>query len=236
VPPRLDIPASNTVTSWTFDRGDHTITIQKVRPVMLPAPPDEALPADPARQGAFRQILANRPRRELVCLSATVYDHRATLLRWFGSNGRMFEAWSNIDFNLMRGVGAVQQGDTEHYLLYLGLGNVDTARLAARWSEFGRSYRPPAIPTLPPLAETQPTLVVTKGDPTSAEMNALNALHELYRLEHPRLKASHERMCILNAQLAAERIANPPKPPDLIIKSCRVSGQATIPAAKGGSQ
>ncbi len=237
-PPRLDVPARNTVTSRTYDRGDHSITIEKVRPVLLPAPPEtsEMRPPDLARQAAFRQLLANRPRRELVCLSATVYDHRATLLRWSGSNGRTFEAWSNIDFNLMRGVGAVKQGDTEHYLLYLGLGNVDTVRLAAQWSKFGRSYWPPAIPTLPPVAETQPTLLVTKGDPTSADLNALNALHELYRMEHSRLKASHEWMCLLNAQLAAERLSNPPKPPDLIIKSWRVSGQASIPAAKGDSQ
>ena len=236
--PRLEVPPDHTIASRVLDLGDHTVTIERVRPVELPAPPPPAVNSatDPQQLAALRAKLAARPARKMLMLSATVYDHRATRLQGSGKDGRQIEAWSNIDFDLLRGLGALRRGEDEFYFLYLGIGAIDTARLGERMAAAGRIYRPPVVPPLPASAESQPAFVVTMGDPGPEDLAGIDALHELYRLEHQRLKVAREYARLAAERLAADRLLNPPKPPDIIIKSWRLSGQASVPGWKGGAR
>ena len=119
-PPRLNIPAQNTLTSKNHQVGDHTVTIEEVIPVELPPHPAPPVARTAAQQQAFLQSRPARPKREMVNFSSTVYDHRATVIDWRSKdNTRSFRAWSNIDFNYIRGIHNIQHGDT--HLIYFWL-------------------------------------------------------------------------------------------------------------------
>ncbi len=233
-PPRLSIPAQNTLTSRTHDFGDHTVTIQEVIPVALPPRPATKAPPTEAQKQAFLQSRPARPKIKTVNFSTTVYDHIATVIEWHSKDRtRSFRAWSNIDFNYIRGIHNIQHGDTHLIYFYFGIGNVDTRWMASRFSRFKWVYQKPVIPELPASPETNPTFVVVKGDPGPEDLEGLQVLHDLYKAEHPRLKAAAEYQKIQNELHAAELRANPPKAPDIIIKHWSISNQLTVPAQKG---
>ena len=237
-PPSLQVPEENTLTSETYDLGDHTVTIQEVIPVALPPRPAPPAPATDAQKLAARQFLAAQPKRESTSLSATVYDRQATLIEWRSKdNTRSFKAWSNIDFNYLRGITNIQQGDTHRFYFYFGIGTVDTAWMASRFARFKRPYQKPVIPELPASPETNPVFVITKGEPAAEDLESIQALHDLYKAEHLRLKAAYTYQQRKNKEQAAELLAHPPKAPDLTLKHWTASNQITLPVAKkGGAQ
>jgi hypothetical protein len=174
-------------------------------------------------------------------LSGTIYDGETTHIRWQGSTpGRSFEAWSNINFDYLRGLGTLRLPSSEILILAMGMGEVDTARLAARFASVGRPYQPPSIPALPASPETDPAYIVVKGDPTPDELAPITALHALYQYEHARLKAARDHTARLNAERRAWQQAHPPQPEDIVIKHWNSSGHQTAPAAgaseEGGDQ
>ena len=237
-PPSLQVPEENTLTSETYDRGDHTVTIQEVIPVALPPRPAPPAPATDAQRLAARQFLAAQPKRESSCVSATVYDRQATLIEWRSKdNTRSFQAWSNIDFNYLRGITQIQQGDIRRFYFYFGIGTVNTTWMASRFARFNRPYQKPVIPELPASPETNPAFVITKGEPVAEDLESIQALHDIYKAEHLRLKAALEYQQRTNKEQAAELLAHPPKAPDLTLKHWTASNQITLPvAAKGGAQ
>jgi hypothetical protein len=237
-PPILQIPEENTLTSQTYDCGDHTVTIQEVIPVALPPRPAPPALATDTQRLAARQFLATQSKHESSCLSATVYDQHATRIEWRSKdNTRSLQAWSNIDFNYLRGITQIQQGDTRRYYFYFGIGTVDTTWMASRFARFKRPYQKPVIPELPASPETNPVFVITKGEPTADDLESLQALHDLYKAEHLRLKAAFEYQQRKNKEQAAELLAHQPKAPDLTLKHWTASNQVTLPvAAKGGAQ
>ena len=171
---------------------------------------------------------------ETVNFSTTVYDCRATVIDWRSKdNTQSFRAWSNINFNYIRGIHNIQHGDTHLVYFHLGIGNVDTRWMTSLFTRFNRVYQKPVIPELPPSPETNPTFVVVKGEPGPEDLKNLQVLHDLYRAEHVRLKAAYEYQKIQNELRAAELRANPPKAPNLILKHWTISNQVTVPKKKG---
>lgn len=235
-PPRLHIPAQNTLKSEIHDFGDHTVTIEEVIPVALPPRPQPPAVLTAAQRQALIQSRPARSKIESVNLSTTVYDRRATLIDWTSKDRtQRFRAWSNIDFNYLRGITNIQHGDTHLLYFYFGIGNVDTQWIASRFSRFNRTYQKPIIPELPASPETQPTFVIVKGDPGSEDLAGIRVLHDLYKAEHGRLKAAFEYQKIQNELHAADLRANPPQAPDLILKHWTISNQITVPTQKGGT-
>ena len=230
-PPRLLIPASNTLSSKTYQAGDHTVTIQEVLPVELPPRPVPPPPLTAAQRQSFLATRALQPKLQFVCLSSTVYDHWATHITWRDNEGKhVFEAWSNVDFEFLRGVTNIRQGDTTRIYFHLGIGSVDTEKMATRYARFNKPYQKPSIPELPTSPETEPTFIVTKGDPSPEDLEKIQILHDLYKTEHARLKTAAEYTRTQNALRAAELAANPPKAPDIIVKRWSLSNQKTIPS------
>lgn len=233
-PPRLNIPPQNTLTSKTHQVGDHTVTIEEVIPVALPSRPPPPAAPDEARRQAFLQSRPARSKIETVNFSTTVYDRRATVIEWHSKDRtRSFRAWSNIDFNHIRGIHDIQHGDTHLIYFYFGIGNVDTRSMASLSSRFNRVYQKPVIPELPASPETQPTFVVVKGDPGPEDLAGLQILHDIYKAEHARIKAAAEYQEIQNELHAAELRANPPQAPDLVLKHWTISKQITVKSKKG---
>jgi hypothetical protein len=109
--------------------------IEEVSP--MPLPPRLETP-----QQTADQVLASGARRlELsravpLSFAATVFDHAATRLCWQSADRtRTFEAWSNLDFGFLRGVTRFEHGAVR-YLLNFGFGEEDTAKEAARQSNY----------------------------------------------------------------------------------------------------
>lgn len=154
-----------------------------------PAPPPADLtdPEVAARMAAFR---ASKRKTEIVLVSATVYDHRQTYLRWWpnGRPEREMGAWVDFDASLLTGFANYSWGE-RRFALIMGLGNEDTARRQRFEAMRGRTYTPPAIPEIPAGGSG---FVVAKGDADApGALDLVNSLVDLYRAEQPRLAAAY---------------------------------------------
>ncbi|RYZ70544.1 MAG: hypothetical protein EOP09_05930 [Proteobacteria bacterium] len=106
-----------------------------VRRVEDPGFPDPTPPApaviDPATVAAFKNSPAylewqeKQTRTTSLFLSASVVDHRATLLRWWEA-GKEYQAWSNLDFKYLTGFASFSKGD-RHFVTFMGVGDVSSA-------------------------------------------------------------------------------------------------------------
>ena len=117
--------------------GNHTITLNRIAPPTFPSPTPTPAPQTGANTNAAHHGPQTRSARgndpggnadktlQIVFLSATVYDHQFTALRWCGGVNPEFSAYVNLDFNCFAGVEQIETADTV-YLIFLGLGD-DTA-------------------------------------------------------------------------------------------------------------
>jgi hypothetical protein len=241
-PMRVDQPAPLPVMPATTHTIKTTIEIVK-RPPPAPAPAPPAVPSPPLDAAALARLAALRAERrstELVFLSATVYDHQRTLLRWH-PNGRPDQemtAWSNLDWNDFCGLGSYTWNNRK-FVLFMGIGNESTAARAGgarRTDRAGQASQAPALPT------GGPAFVVTQGDPTDpAATDLITGLHELYQTEGPRLKAARLGREQANREREAAIRAHPPIPADIIIRCypCERPAKrqpAASAPAQGGAQ
>ena len=119
--------------------GDHSIYLNAVVPPILPVAPPASRTPSAAEVAEAEVAEAREPRKkfDVLFLSATVYDRRVTEIRWQGETGE-HRFFSNIDFNLLIGVGGLETSDTI-YTLMLALGNEPSAEsdgLAQKCSHF----------------------------------------------------------------------------------------------------
>ena len=129
------------------------------------APRTSAFPIDLTTR---RLLMQERYRRlRLVFVSATVYDHRWSFVRWRanGAGNRNFAAWSNVDFNHFTGIGGFDLSGLR-FSFFMPVTNQDTVRLKARMEAAGGQYVPPQPPDLP---EWEPAFVLVEGDPTDMD-------------------------------------------------------------------
>lgn len=198
------------------------VTVDVVKDPKIPEPEEPAPAAiDPEKAAAFRARMAARPRPVFLNLSAVVYDHECTRLRWRakgaqGTPGTEYEAWSNVDWELLAGHGRIVHEGVE-YQLFIALILEDPAarrRLAAR---FGKPYVPPPVPELPP--DETPAFVVTQGDPADVTATAsISALHAYFGEHRMDLVAAREARKEAQRQREAELRAHPPEPEDVHIR------------------
>jgi hypothetical protein len=209
------------------------ITVEQVVNPGLPdpAPAPAASAPDPEKLAAFRAMMAARPRPVFIMLSATVYDHECTLLRWH-PNGRPdleMNAWSNIDFELLAGRTRFSHNGTEYHL-FLGLGREDSAARRRLAERLGRPYTPPVLPDLPP--DETPGYVVTQGDATDAAATApITALHEFFAANTALLQAEYEARLLARSEREAYLRAHPPEPKDITVRFWQRENQVARPGA-----
>jgi len=207
------------VTGLPPVRKEVTATVHVVDDPHLPAPAPPPQPADmsdPAAPPQAAGVPADDAEPEMVSLSATVYDHQRTLLRWHanGTPDQVMTAWSNLDFNHFCGFASYTYRGRE-FSLTMGLGNESTAGMVAGAQADGGANQPPVIPQLP---TDGPGFVVTSGDTSDAQaMEVITGLHELYKVAGPRMKAAYEAREQARADREAYLRANPPQPTDVTI-------------------
>ena len=244
-PKRLVIPPEDIISTEIIDANGQKITIQEVQPQELeplpePPPPRILTPEEQAARDAARAArLAARGAYRHLMLSCTVYDGEKTMIRR-NSQGRQpveyFTAWSNVNFHYFNAINRFKKNDTTYTLMF-GVGDINTAKMTSLYARRGKTYTPPIIPALPAEAAIEPNFVVTHGNPTPADLEPIEGLHELYKEHHAALIAEYQRLKVLRAQEAAARAANPPDPkPDIIIRHWTIEPKVQPATATEGAQ
>ncbi len=190
-----------------IDLGDHKLILNRVAPPVLPKSHAVVQPPPPFSAEAAETARRREGKKSAVLfLTVTVYDREVSLLRWFGEGGEG-RAYSNIDFNLLGGLGVIETEDTVYSLL-LGLGN--EARTAAS--------RP-----VPPLSQFSPAraeyfLAEDKAKPADAEaLAALDALHRYYDAHRAQLAEDYKKREAARAERESQAKAHPPVPRNTVI-------------------
>lgn len=222
-PPR-PLPEVRVLNSSVRHEGGRTITMNRVAPPELPEPPPpKPLPelTDEEMEALLAQAQENARETRFALVSATVYDHEKTLLRWWipgdrerNLEPREFQGWSNVDFFHLGGFHSFEYEGIE-FLLIMALGGIDTEVWEARLALYGRELDLPESPELP---DDGPAYVVTDGSPDDTEgMKVMDGLHALYAKEKVRLAAAYEARERAREEREAFLRANPPKPKDTVI-------------------
>lgn len=207
--------------------GRINVTVRKVEDPGLPDPP-EPLPSidldDPVVIARMEELREHYQDTSLIFLSASVYDHKRTLIRIHpnGDDGNEVTAWSNLDLNHLTGFSTYRvndgvDGTPYYYSFIMGIGNCDTAMNSKLASRGDWEYEPPEIPELPDVENGGPTFVVMEGKADSPAMATLEQVHDLYRKEGTRMEAAFHARQKARAERKAYLLANPPAPKDVTI-------------------
>jgi len=252
VPPAQPAPlkVANVTHRASFATPNGSLTLEKITPpTTISAAAKTSKPAiDPAQISKLRaERLAwrNAHPHLRLSLSATVYDDQYSHLRWWYDN-QEYQAWSNLDFTLLRGVSSVLQGSTT-YDVFLIAENRSTRSIPAAIRD--RRFTQPKLPEIPELPAT-PAFIVTVGETSNqAAIAAIQALHDLYLKERPALENLRRQRAQYLADYNAWMKAHPPAPEHITLRywendpypdpsASDQSGQAvpaTNPAAMGGT-
>lgn len=208
--------------------GRINFTIQRVEDPGLPDPPKPAsrLDAnDPKVAEKIAELRENYRGTNLIFISASVYDHKRTLLRIHngGEDRSEVTAWSNLDLNHFCGhsiyrVKDAVDGTPYDYGFIMGIGNENPEMLARLSSQKGWIYEAPEIPQLPDVENGGPAFVLMEGDEASPAMATLEQLHDLYRKEGKRMEADFLAREKAHGERKAYLLANPTKPKDVTIR------------------
>ena len=242
VPPKptFIVPATDVLAVTTHRQGGRTITLQRIKPIALPPPP-EPVPAPLARDEAAWQervaeLRANQPEWGILSFGATVYHSTGhpprTLVRyWPSHNGEPVSFWSSADFGLLSGIPSFTDSDGRIHHLLMMWSAVNLDRMAAVSASHARAAKAPEIPE---FSEGPATFILIGNPPADREiLTPIQSLHDLYNNELPRLKTAYEGRERARLQREAELKANPPRPKDMTVNYWRTEKPAQ---AKGGAK
>ena len=199
-PPSPDFIAACRIPGWIRDTREVPLvgskfTLHRVRsprptyePLIPKSLPSQSSAIESSTVRKSIPMLERMSKRRLVIVSATVFDHKYSFVRWqvMGGGGSklQFTGWSNVDFNHFQGLGGLSADGIE-YMLLMCVGNRDTAREKARAELYGRSYIPQVPPEMPGW---EPTFILENGDPSADYVvHPIRKLHTLYVTERFRL-------------------------------------------------
>ena len=152
---------------------------------------------------------------KFVLVSPTIYAGETSFVQWW-CEGEQFEAWSNVDFNLLGGFHEVQ-GRGSRYTFVMSITNVKRERYQELLSENFEGNRP-EFPELPTVAEFGPGYLLTKGDDSNEDaLRVMDIFHDLFEKEQIRLQEAYEQR-EQNRVLREEDLRkNPPIEKDTVI-------------------
>jgi len=237
--PVFVVPARDILATTSQPQGGRTITIQKIKPIALPPPPEPAPPplaaADPAFQERLAQFKEEHPKSDMVMLGATVYRFkdsppRTLVTYWPEGRGECVTFWSSADFSLISGIFSFVATDGETRSLFMMWSSTEVDRLADLFAAHGREYEGPNIPNFP----TGPATFTIVGAPPDAEtLVPIQSLHDLYNSEYAHLKTAWEGRERARIEREAYLKANPPQPKNIVLNYWRTEKPAVV---KGGTK
>ena len=165
---------------------------------------------------------ANKNR--FVILSGRIYENRGTLLRWWipgneqaGTLPKSFEAWSNINFLHLGGLGAFEYEGIQYSLLF-ALGKARPITQDA-WPEVSAELGvAEALLSHPGITDDAPWFAVTRGDENDAEgLAMMDGIHVLYSQERDALIEAFEKRERARILRDAYLKAHPSRPKNLVL-------------------
>ena len=225
--------------SWKADLGDRSIYLNRVAPPVLTAAPVKIPQGSPQVPVAvLSKILAAPKKSEVLFLSATVFDHQITEIRWTDREheGRAF---SNIDFNLLGGSATFETADTVYSLLLAVANETTGATGLARHGAPETGKLPPArkqIPSLETFSPTQAQYLIVEDEsgaaPQAKDLAALDALHVYFEANRPRLAGEFAKREAARIEQDQRPKVPPTKQPDTVVNFWPGSGSVTIDARR----
>lgn len=169
-----------------------------------------------------------------IMLSGTIYDDRITELRWV-HNGRSYLAYSNVNFNYLRGIGSFETEDA-HYSFFMAMGEDSRESVVRRnrqaRAEGWENHTPQWLPTMRDFSGRSPEYLVISDDPDvfadESAFAGLDALHLYYQENERELKIAYQRREALNAARKRYLQENPPKPRDTVINFAPSADSASL--------
>ena len=239
--PEFVVPPQDILSATTHQQGGRTITIQEIKPIALPPPPQLAPPLDlndPVVKARIARFRAARPHMAFILVGATVYHSKdappRTLVRvWPQAQGEPVTVWSSADFALLSGFSTFvgSSGETASLMMMWSVTYLDN--LNKLQERFGRKIEQPKIPYLPPGPAT---FVVAGGNPTPQTLASIQSLHDLYNNEFSRLLAASEGRQRASLLREAELKAHPPQPKDIVLSYWRIDTPGEAGAVQGGGK
>jgi hypothetical protein len=232
--PKFIVPARDILATTTQQQGGRTITLNRIKPIALPPPPEPAPPSADFDNTALRERLAEnraeQPKTDLIFLSATVYRSqnvppRSLVRYWAGGKGGQIAFWSSADFALISGIHCFSDSAATIHSLLMGWGYVDTSLMAARFAARGREYHPPDIPS---FTDGPATFTMAGEQPADEILVSIQSLHDLYNSEYARLKTALEGRERARIEREAYLKANPPQPKDIVLNFWRTEKPAPV--------
>jgi hypothetical protein len=236
--PEYKVAPNDILQTTTLREGGRNVTLQQIKPIALPPPPQAvesaAVPSQEFLQ-RLSEFRAAHPRSSFLNLGATIYHSKyhptRTLLQlWPEGGGQTIKIWSSADFTLI--AGGIRSfidtsGRTRHLMIMPSV--IDIDRMTTLFASRGKSYTAPQIPTLP---EGKATFQIIGDSPSPSDLTAIQSLHDLYNNQHAELLAAHQGREQASFQREAELKANPPQPQDITLRYWRTERRAP----KGGDQ
>ena len=223
----IDVVESAPMPGLPPVEGTMTLTVHNVLDPGLPDPPPPAPPAvdDSQAVGGLEELNFKQRNFGMVMLSATVYDHKRTLLQCNISGGgetQEITAWSNLDFNHFCGLGGFEvtaaNGEVRSYSLMMSIGD-ETA-----------NHEGPVIPVIP---DGVPAFVIQSEHPEPISLTVIEDLHAYYRTEGPRMAAAAAAREKAYEEQKAYLLANPPKPKDVTVHFWKRDSAAVAQTSEG---
>lgn len=227
------------------DLGARSILYQRVAP-----PPSTETPAVPAStppaelSPEIQEMIQRREgkRQATLFLSATVYDHQVTEIRWFDADPhRTFRAFSNIDFNHLAGLMELETADTV-YWVFFGLGNETLEDVEAANRYATENGLPAAVRQIPAretfsAARAEYRLAQEPSDPAppASILAALDDLHRHFDAHRAELAETYAAREAARLEHEARVRENPPVPQDTVIQLWPVRS-TNYPTAPSGGQ
>ena len=191
--PLFIVPARDILATTTQQQGGRTITLNRIKPIALPPPPEPAPAVDmnnPALQARLAELREDHPKSNVVMLGATVYRSKdsppRTLVNYRPEGrGESITFWSSADFALISGIFSFVATDGEMRFLFLMWSSQDIDRAADFSASRGREYHGPNIPDFPDGPATFAIVGEQPADPSV--LVPIQSLHDLYNSEYARL-------------------------------------------------
>lgn len=209
---RYEVKSSHAVP--LHDGTGRKVIVQRVKPLVLPPPPEVAAPVlvDPVLREARRAAWAREAKKErrIVSLTGIYYPNGQTFLQWFmpGPDGKWttYEAWTLQDVRAAWLVQEFEVGNT----IYNIFPSVHAASKLDRRRDFpGPLWFP----------EGSSGFRLTKGDPSHAKsMEPIAAFIKIFQDEGPVLTAQWLALKAADEAEQARLKANPPPVLDIIIQ------------------
>jgi hypothetical protein len=179
VVPKEPLPDAETTIVCRDDKGE-TVTLQRGDASMAPdLPAPEPLP-DPALVQRFED---HRPRNLMINMSATVYNHKVTAVKWqHPVTQEPYEAVLGFDLGLVAHLGSfVFEGKPCHSNIFCM--HMDTESPTARRAA-ARRLPPVAVP----FVEADGYRITKGNTQDTSGVEPLLAVHGIYLAEKPRLQ------------------------------------------------